>query len=56
MQLQIANSLALVSPPQLGWKGRKLAWLAILALSTVIIAFFGVTFVVNNSLHIFNVR
>jgi cytochrome c-type biogenesis protein CcsB len=40
----------------LGWRERRLAWLAILALSTVIISFFGVTFVVNSSLHMFNVR
>jgi cytochrome c-type biogenesis protein CcsB len=40
----------------LGWRERRLAWLAILALSTVIISFFGVTFVVNASLHMFNVR
>lgn len=40
----------------MGWRGRKLAWLAIAALSTVIISFFGVTFVVNTSLHFFNVR
>jgi cytochrome c-type biogenesis protein CcsB len=40
----------------MGWKGKRLAWLAILALSTVIIAFFGVTLLVNTSLHIFNVR
>jgi cytochrome c-type biogenesis protein CcsB len=39
-----------------GWRGQRLAWLVILALSTVIITFFGVTFVVNSSLHTFNVR
>jgi|ERR1039457_1484988 cytochrome c-type biogenesis protein CcsB len=38
------------------WGGRRLAWLVILALSTVIITFFGVNFMVNSSLHIFNVR
>lgn len=38
------------------WKGAKLAKFAIFALSTVIIAFFGVTWVVNSSLHFFNVR
>lgn len=40
----------------MGWRGAKLAWLVILALSTVIITFFGVTFVVDTSLHMFNVR
>lgn len=40
----------------MGWRGAKLAWLVICALSTVIITFFGVTFVVDTSLHIFNVR
>jgi len=39
-----------------GWRGTRLAWLAIAALSTVIITFFGVTFIVNTSLHMFNVR
>ena len=39
-----------------GWRGPGLAWLAILALSTVIITFFGVSFMVESSLHIFNVR
>ena len=32
------------------------AWLVIAALSTVIITFFGVTFIVSSSLHTFNVR
>ena len=40
----------------MGWRDTRLAWLVILALSTVIITFFGVTFVVNTSMHIFNVR
>ena len=39
-----------------GWRETRLAWLAIAALSTVIISFFGVTFVVNSSMHMFNVR
>jgi cytochrome c-type biogenesis protein CcsB len=39
-----------------GWRGTRLAWLAVGALSTVIICFFGVNLVVNTSLHIFNVR
>jgi cytochrome c-type biogenesis protein CcsB len=40
----------------MGWHGKKLAWLVIAALSTVIISFFGVTFVIDTSLHMFNVR
>jgi cytochrome c-type biogenesis protein CcsB len=40
----------------LGWRGRRLAWLAIAAMTGVVISFFGVTFVVESSLHIFNVR
>ena len=40
----------------LGWRDSRQAWLVIIALSTVIISFFGVTFVVNSSLHVFQVR
>jgi cytochrome c-type biogenesis protein CcsB len=39
-----------------GWREKRLAWLAIAALSTVIITFFGVNLVVNTSLHMFQVR
>jgi cytochrome c-type biogenesis protein CcsB len=39
-----------------GWRDKKLAWLVIAALSTVIITFFGVNLIVNTSLHMFNVR
>jgi len=39
-----------------GWREKKLAWLAVAALSTVIISFFGVNLIVNSSLHMFNVR
>jgi cytochrome c-type biogenesis protein CcsB len=39
-----------------GWREKKLAWLAIFALSSVIICFFGVNLVVNTSLHMFQVR
>lgn len=39
-----------------GWRERRFAWLAIFALSSVIICFFGVTLVVNTSLHMFQVR
>jgi len=40
----------------MGCKGTRQAWLAVLALTTVVISFFGVTFVVNSSLHVFKVR
>ena len=39
-----------------GWRDKKQAWLAVAALSTVIISFFGVNLVVNTSLHMFQVR
>ena len=39
-----------------GWRDQRLAWLAIGALSSVIISFFGVNFVVDTSMHFFNVR
>jgi cytochrome c-type biogenesis protein CcsB len=38
------------------WREKRLAWLAVAAMSTVIICFFGVNLVVNTSLHIFQVR
>jgi len=40
----------------MGWRDERQAWLVIAALSTVLISFFGVTFVVNSSLHVFKVR
>ena len=40
----------------MGWRDSRQAWLVIAALSTVLISFFGVTFVVNSSLHVFQVR
>lgn len=39
-----------------GWREKRLAWMAIFALSSVIICFFGVNLVVNTSLHTFQVR
>ncbi len=39
-----------------GWREKRLAWLAVAALSSVIICFFGVNLVVNTSLHVFQVR
>lgn len=40
----------------LGWRGRRIAWLAIGAIASVFIAFFGVNFVVDSTLHFFDVR
>jgi cytochrome c-type biogenesis protein CcsB len=40
----------------MGWRGSRFAWVVVLALSTVIINFFGVTLVAKSSLHMFNVR
>ena len=40
----------------LGWKGSKLAWLAIVAIIGVLVSFWGVNFIVEKSAHIFNVR
>jgi cytochrome c-type biogenesis protein CcsB len=40
----------------MGWRGNRLSWLAIAAISTVIISFFGVNFIVDSSLHVFQVR
>jgi len=40
----------------LKWKGKKLAWLVIFAIVAVLISFWGVNFIVEKSMHIFNVR
>jgi ABC-type transport system involved in cytochrome c biogenesis permease subunit len=39
----------------LGWKGRRMAWLALCLLSTVIMAYWGVDVLVENTRHIFGV-
>lgn len=39
----------------MGWKGRKMAWLVIAALSGMVITFFGINLFVDTSLHIFEV-
>ena len=39
-----------------GWREYRVAWLLIIALSTVIISFFGVNFVNSSSQHFFNVQ
>jgi len=38
-----------------GWRGRKLAWLLIVAIVGVLISFWGVNLVMGGSAHIFNV-
>lgn len=38
------------------WKGKKFAWYAVVAIITVIIAYWGVNFFVESSEHTFNVR
>lgn len=37
----------------IGWNGKKLAWMTITALLTVIIAFWGVNFLTDKSIHVF---
>ena len=39
----------------LGWKGRRLAWILILSLVTVLVSFWGVNLIMDQSLHVFNV-
>jgi len=39
----------------MGWKGARMAWLVIFALSGMIISFFGINLFVDTSLHMFNV-
>ncbi len=39
----------------MGWRGRRLAWILILALAGMIITYFGINFMVKTSLHIFEV-
>jgi cytochrome c-type biogenesis protein CcsB len=40
----------------MGWRGRRLAWILIFALSGMIITYFGINLLVNSSLHMFNVQ
>ena len=39
-----------------GWRGRRLAWVVIFAILGTVITYFGVTFVVETSNHLFEVR
>ncbi len=39
----------------MGWKGKKMAWIVIFALSGMVITYFGINWFVESSLHIFEV-
>lgn len=39
----------------MGWKGRKMAWLVIVALAGMVITFFGINIFVDTSIHVFEV-
>jgi cytochrome c-type biogenesis protein CcsB len=39
----------------MGWRGRKLAWLLVIAIAGVLISFWGVNLVMEGSAHVFNV-
>ena len=39
----------------MGWRGRKLAWVLVAAIITVLISFWGVNLVMEGSEHVFNV-
>lgn len=39
----------------MGWRGRKLAWLLVFAIIGVLVSFWGVNFIMDGSVHVFNV-
>jgi cytochrome c-type biogenesis protein CcsB len=39
----------------LGWRGRRIAWILVFAIGTVLVSFWGVNLVMSGSSHIFNV-
>ena len=39
----------------MGWRGRKLAWLLVFAIVGVLVSFWGVNFIMEQSAHVFNV-
>jgi cytochrome c-type biogenesis protein CcsB len=47
--------LALHLRVTMGWKGKKMAWIVITALSAMIITFFGINLFVDTSVHVFDV-
>jgi cytochrome c-type biogenesis protein CcsB len=51
----IVYGLALHLRTTLGWRGRPLAWLLVVAIVTVIVSFWGVNVVMSGSSHLFNV-
>ncbi|TAN44950.1 MAG: cytochrome C biogenesis protein [Nitrospirae bacterium] len=40
----------------LGWRGRRLAWIFVFAIFGIVIAYWGVDFMVQNTLHVFGVK
>lgn len=51
----ILYGLALHLRTTLGWRGRRLAWLLVGAIVTVLVTFWGVNLVMSGSSHVFNV-
>ncbi len=51
----IVYGLALHLRTTLGWRGRPLAWVLVVAIVTVIVTFWGVNLVMAGSAHVFNV-
>jgi cytochrome c-type biogenesis protein CcsB len=51
----LVYGLALHLRTTLGWRGRKLAWVLVLAIVTVLVSFWGVNLVMEGSAHLFNV-
>jgi cytochrome c-type biogenesis protein CcsB len=51
----IIYGLSLHLRTTMGWRGRRLAWLLVFAIITVIVTFWGVNLVMSGSAHIFNV-
>ena len=38
----------------MGWKGKRFAWIVLVALSGVIVTYFGIDWFVESSLHVFD--
>lgn len=51
----LVYGLALHLRTTLGWRGRRLSWVLVLAIVTVLISFWGVNLVMEGSEHVFNV-
>jgi len=52
----LVYAFALHARLTLGWKMERFALVTVLALVTVFISYFGVTFIVDSSIHAFSVR